>query len=111
MARQPSAVFVLGLVKNQCFWKGLVKKMIDLQQFEGLLEALQNEIEWPDDPVTQGNMQTIYDGLYGLYEDLMVMNLDRLEEENTVMRQILADRLSDEDKRYYRIKYGIDLGV
>lgn len=32
-------------------------------------------------------------------------------EELEILRQLLAGLLSDEDKRYYQIKYGIDLGV
>ena len=42
--------------------------------------------------------------------DLMEVNKN-LEEENTILKTILVDHLSDEDRRYYEIKHGIDLGV
>lgn len=37
--------------------------------------------------------------------------IERLDDENTLLRNLLTAHLSYEDKQYIRIKYGIDLGV
>lgn len=88
--------------------------MVDTQRFEGLLESLGNEID--DLEVgfsTKDNLTNIFQGLYSIFEEVNCAEseLERLTEENEILKQILADRISYEDKQYFRIKYGIDLGV
>ena len=41
----------------------------------------------------------------------LMTEIQRLEDENEVLKQLLTAYLSYEDKQYIRIKYGIDLGV
>ena len=45
-------------------------------------------------------------------EEIKLLEEDhaKLVEENTILKGLLADRLSYEEKRYYSIKYDIDLG-
>ena len=44
-------------------------------------------------------------------EDLDLVDIQKLIYEHTIMKALLEDRLSHEDKLYYRIKYNLDLGV
>lgn len=85
--------------------------MVDIQRFEGLLEALDNEIEeLPEDSVKE-NLADISSALYGIYEDVAIADIDKVIEENEVLRNLLTAYLSYEDKQYIRIKHDIDLGV
>lgn len=86
-------------------------KLIDTRQFEGLLEALDNEIEELPSGSVRENLTDISSALYGIFEDVSLDDVDKIKEENEILKQIVSDRLSYEDKLYYRIKHNIDLGV
>lgn len=83
--------------------------MVDLQQFEGLLESLNNEILLLHDGSTKSNLETIHDALYNIFEEIDLTEIDRCVNENEVLRNLLVAYLSHEDRQYIRIKYGIDL--
>lgn len=82
--------------------------MID-RDFERLLEGLDNEIADLPDGSTKENLTNISSALYSIFEDLDFEEPDELKKENTVMRKLLADRLSHEEKQYIRFKYHIDI--
>lgn len=88
--------------------------MVDTQRFEGLLEALGNEID--DLEVgysTKSNLTNILQGLCSIFEEIQCSETDAesIIEENEVLKRLLSDHLSYEDKMYYRLKYNMDLGV
>ena len=83
--------------------------MVDLEQFEGLLESLNSEIETLPNDSVRSNLETIHDGLYRIFEDVSLVDTDKVTEENEVLRQLLTAYLSYEDRQYIRIKYDIDL--
>lgn len=85
--------------------------MVDVTQFEGLLEALSNEIDELPQGSAKENLMSIHSALYGIFEEVSMDDTETLEREHTIMKALLEDRLSHEDKVYYRIKYNIDLGV
>ena len=94
-------------VGNRCFAKG-VKTVIDTQRFEGLLEALDNEIEDLPSGSVKENLTDISSALYGIFEDISLVDVDKVTEENEVLKQLLTAYLSHEDKQYIKIKYDID---
>ena len=83
--------------------------MVDLQGFEGLLESLNSEIETLPDGAVRSNLETIHDALYRIFEDVSLVDSDKLTEENEVLRNLLTAYLPSEDRQYIRIKYDIDL--
>ena len=83
--------------------------MIDVQNFEGLLEALDREIEELPEGSVKENLTDIGSALYSIFEDVAFDDLDRIIEENKVFRQLLTAYLSHEDKLYIRFKYEIEL--
>ena len=82
--------------------------MTDIQRFEGLLEALDREIEDVPEGATKENLIDISSALYSIYEDVESVDTDKITEENEVLRQLLTAYLSHEDKQYIKIKYGIE---
>ena len=85
--------------------------MIDTQQFEGLLEALENEIEELPSGSVKENLTDISSALYGIFEDVSLDDVDKIKEENEILKQLLTAYLSHEDKQYIRIRHDIELGV
>ena len=86
--------------------------MIDTQRFEGLLEALDSEIDavrYNAEP-NLGNLEDIYSALYSIFEEVSLVDVDKITEEHEVLKRLLANHLSYEDKMYYRLKYDIDFG-
>ena len=85
--------------------------MIDIQHFEALLEALDGEIETLPEGSMKENLTDISSALYGIFEDVSIVDTDKISMDNEVLKQLLSAYLSYEDKRYIRIKHDIDLGV
>ena len=90
--------------------------MVDTDKFERLLEALDDEIEEIDEGSTKENLKDISNALYGIYEDVSCMcyqheTLKDSDDENAILKELLKPYLSDSDKLYYSIKYGIDWGI
>lgn len=83
--------------------------MIDTQRFEGLLEALDSEVEDLPSGSVKENLTDISSALYGIFEDVSLDDVDKIKEENEVLKQLLTVYLSYEDKQYIRIKYDIEL--
>ena len=82
--------------------------MTDTQRFEGLLEALDREIEELPDGSVKENLTDISSALYSIFEDVSLDDVDKIKEENEVLKQLLTAYLSPEDKRYIRIKYDLE---
>lgn len=85
--------------------------MIDEQHFEGLLESLQGEIDDLPEGEAKSNLSGICDKLYGIFEELANSTDGDFFEEYEIIKELLTDRLSYDEKLYYKIKYHIDLGV
>lgn len=83
--------------------------MMDAGTFERLLDGLFSEIEDLPDGSAKTNLIGIADSLYNVFENLDCEEPEKIQGENETMRKILANRLSDDEKRYVKIKYGIDL--
>lgn len=98
------------VAENQFLWKA-VMKMVDVQQFEGLLESLQGEIDDLPEGTSKSNLSGICDGLYSIFEALEDISASGLFDEYDIIKELLTDRLSYDEKLYYKIKYHIDLGV
>lgn len=85
--------------------------VVDVQGFEGLIEALNNEIEDLPQGKVRENLIQISSALYGIFEDVALTDFDGATEENEILKNLLKPHLSYEDKQYIRFKYDIDLGV
>lgn len=85
--------------------------MVDERAFEGLLESLWNEIDELPEGSIKNNLEDIHGALYGIFEDVSVMDCEKIHRQHEIMTDILKELLSHEDKLYYRMRYGIDLGV
>ena len=105
----PNAVIANhGVGMGQFLWNG-VMEMVDTQQFEMTLDALATQIEEVKDPAVKSNLEDINGVLYGIYEDVLCLDVEGLEQENEMIKRLLAEHLSEDDKRYYRMKYHIDI--
>lgn len=111
MAEPPDAVHAGGNQEDGQYFTMGVKKMIDTQRFEALLEALNNEIEELPEGSVKENLFDIHSALYSIFEDVSLVDTDKVTMDNEVLKQLLTAYLSYEDKQYIRIKHGIDLGV
>jgi hypothetical protein len=85
--------------------------VVDTQRFEGLLEALDNEIEDLPEGSMKENITDISSALYSIFEDVSLDDTDKIKEENEVLKEYLADRLTYEEKQYIKIKHGIEVGL
>lgn len=85
--------------------------MVNVQRFEGLLEALESEIEDLPDGSVKENLTDISSALYGIFENVSLEDVDKISKENEILKQLLTAYLSHEDKQYIRLRYDIDLGV
>ena len=83
--------------------------IIDNELFERALDGLSNIIDDIKDETLQSNMQGIFDSLYHIYECIDLNGVEDVVNENEVMRKLLAESLSYEEKRYVRLKYNIDV--
>lgn len=83
--------------------------MIDEREFEALLEGLQGEIDDLPASNTKSNLEAIHDALYGIFEEVALLDVSTEREENKILKSLLADRLSYEDKQYIRLKYDIEV--
>ena len=55
------------------------------------------------------NLRTLNDKVYQAFEEIDGEEKKRLEEENDILKTLLADRLSWEEKTDIRIRYGIEV--
>lgn len=59
------------------------------------------------------NFRTYSDAVYNVFENNDIQEIkdanDKLDKENKLLLGILKDKLSETDKLYYRIKYGIQI--
>lgn len=85
--------------------------MVDMQQFEELLQAVENEIDELSEGSIKNNLIDIHGALYCVFEEVQLVDFDQITEENTVMKEYLADRLTYEEKQHFKIKHGIEVGV
>lgn len=83
--------------------------IIDNEMFERVLDGFSSEINDIEDETLQSNLQEIFDSLYYIYERFDLDALEVAENENEVMRALLSQVLSYEQKRYVRLKYNIDV--
>lgn len=83
--------------------------MIDETRLEALLESLDSEIQELPESTARDNLIDISSALYGIFEDIMLADVEKTKQENEVLRQLLTAYLSYEDKLYIRFKYEVDL--
>lgn len=80
---------------------------------ESIIEAINNEVSELEPCVQRENLMSYCDDLYGRWEELQWCEEEnkRLQEENEILKELLSERTSYEDKLYIRFKYEIDLGI
>lgn len=83
--------------------------MIDMERFERVLDGLSGIINDIEDKTLQDNLLGFFDALYDIYEGSVIMENDEMESKNDVMRTLLAQLLSEEQKRRLKLKYNIDV--
>ena len=74
---------------------------------ESIIEAIKNEVSDLDPCVQRENLESYCDDLYREWEEIQDIN-ERLKEFEIVKR-LLSEKLSHEEKVYIRLKYGIDM--
>lgn len=83
--------------------------MIDMERLERVLDGLSGIINDIEDKTLRSELGGFFDALYDIYEDIDLTVQDDMESENDVMRTLLAQLLSDEQKRRLKLKYNIDV--
>lgn len=83
--------------------------IIDLERFERVLDGLSGIINDIEDETLQDELRESFDALYEIYEGTDVNGLEDMKRENEVMRQLLAQLLSDEQKLRLKWKHRIDV--
>lgn len=84
--------------------------IVERDTFEQVLDGFSSIINDIEDETLQSNLTDIHDSLYIIWEE--GIDLEALEDvkgENELLRSLLAEVLSYEQKRYVRIKYDIDV--
>lgn len=82
---------------------------IDNDMFERVLDSFSSTIDDVEDAVLRSNLQDIHDSLYTICENIDIDVMNNIVDENEVMRDILKQVLSHEQKQYIRLKYNIDI--
>ena len=79
---------------------------------ENIIEAINREVSELKPCVQRENLTSYCDDLYRQWEELQLCEEEnkRLQEENEILKRLLSEKTSYEDKQYIRFKYEIDLG-
>ena len=78
---------------------------------ESIIEAISNEVLDLKPCVQRNNLISHCNDLYRQWEDMQDYEKEykRLQSENEILRKLLFETLSSEDRLYIRIKYDIEV--
>ena len=105
--------------------------MNDIQQLEMLSESIKNEIDELESLLQHSdksllkakkttfqnalqniisNLESTNDSIYGVFEELNANNnSEELRKENEILKEILSEKLTYDEKLYFQIRYHVEI--